>query len=78
MSKCRISFNWYKVLYQTGDQKLISYFWRWYNSHKVKSKKRAARCVLIKYYSTTPAPDFVLDCMSFNHDARLARINSYE
>ena len=70
--------NWYNLIYLIGDQDLISMFWKKYNSSKVKSKKRIARCVLISYYSTIPAPDFVVRALSFYNDVRLVKgVNLY-
>lgn len=69
----RVRINWYKLLYQVDDPELISCFWKYYNCHKIKSKNRCARFVLIHYYSTTPAPDFVKKAFNFNRDRLLAQ-----
>lgn len=73
----RKTINWYQLLYQTNDKALISFFWKWYNIHKVKSKNRAARSVLIKYYSTITAPDFVQRAFSFYRDCEVVRYGLY-
>ena len=74
----RIAIDWYKLLYDTKDQKLINQFWYKFNHCKVKSKNRVARFVLIHYYSTTVAPDFVRKALSFNYDRKLVSVNLYE
>ena len=61
----RVNFDWYQALYKTGDERLIKYFWYWYNHHKVKSKNKAARCVLIHYYSTNACPRWLENMLCF-------------
>ena len=73
----RVKVNWYKLLYSLGDQALIGYFWKWYNSHKVKSKSRAARNVLVHYYSTTIAPKVVDFYLKLNQSRKALSYNYY-
>lgn len=75
-----VKINYYGVLYAVGDKDLIRYFWHWYRSHKVKSKHRAARCVLLKYYSTTaiPTPDIVYQAFSFKNKVRICKENVWQ
>lgn len=77
MRKGKLRIDWYKLLYSTKDEVLIGMFWKFYNSHRL-SKNRAARSVLVHYYSTTPAPDFVKKHLTLKHDIELVRFNFYE
>lgn len=69
--------DWYQLLYKTEDPVLIKMFWRFFNRHKM-SKNRCARSVLLRYYSTTPVPEFVQKAFSFYHDCKLVQANFYE
>lgn len=75
-SSKRVRVNWYRLLYSVKDDNLIAFFWKWFNTHNVKSKQRAARCVLIRYYSTTPAPVSVLKHLHLQHDVWLVGADS--
>ena len=74
--KSKVRINWYQAIYKTSDEKLIVEFWKFYNSHRL-SKNAAARCVLISYYSTSPAPVWVKKLLSLKHDIKLVRYNCY-
>lgn len=74
----KVRVDWYKVLYELKDEKLINFFWYWFNHHNVKSKLRAARFVLLRYYSTTSMPERVIKLFSINHDIKTVRFNLYE
>lgn len=76
MSKEKVKVNWYQVLYSVGDEKLIAAFWRFYNTHKM-SKNRCARCVLMKYYSTTGMPEKVKKYFTLKRDLEMVRYNIY-
>lgn len=74
-TKKRVRVNWYRLLYSLKDDKLIAFFWKWFNSHKVKSKQRAARFVLIRYYSTTPCPKSVLKYFDLSQNVKVCDLN---
>lgn len=66
------------MIYKVHDPSLTAMFWAYYNKHRLKSKNRCARYVLIHYYSTTPAPDFVKKALSLNSDIKIVHQNLYE
>lgn len=72
----RVRVNWYKLLYSLKDEKLISYFWKYYNTHKL-SKNRCARYCLINYYSTTSMPEVVKKYFTLNSDIKKMSYNFY-
>lgn len=74
----RVKIAWYKLIYDLNDDGLIKYFWFWYNTHKVKSKDRAARNVLMRYYSTTSMPERVKKLLCLNNDIKTVSFNLYE
>lgn len=75
--KSKVRIDWYQAVYKTCDQNLIKEFWKFFNCHKV-SKNAAARLILIKYYSTTPAPKFIEKLLRLKQDIKLVKVNLYE
>lgn len=75
----RLRINWYKVIYQTKDEGLMSEFWKFFKCHRI-SKNRAARAVLLHYYSTTRKvpPICVTEAFSFNQNRKFAQFNAYD
>lgn len=78
MKKSKLRIDWYQAVYATKDEKLIREFWYFYNTHRL-SKNRAARCVLIHYYSTTAeCPEFIIKLLCLRRTIRKAKWNYYD
>lgn len=75
--KSKLRINWYQAIYKTCDKELINEFWKFFNSRNL-SKNAAARLVLIRYYSTTPAPKFISNLLRLKNDIKLVKVNLYE
>lgn len=76
----KVRVHWFSLLMksvrETSDQRLLARFWCFMKTHRL-TKNSAARCVLLSYYSTTPAPDFVLKHFSLKHDCKVAQDRSF-